>query len=90
MSEQDESLPEEFWETINQFLEIANSLEGKISIPQVHSAFLYASSCYTSKHLLNIAAEQSMSKEDCISELMTIYREMIENGTSHYNASPGS
>ena len=90
MSEQDEPLPEEFWKTIDQFLEAANSLEGKISISQVHSAFLYASSCYTSKHLLNIAAEQGMSKEDYISELITIYREMIENGTSHYKAPPDS
>ena len=78
-------MPEEFGKTINRFLDLATTLESELSVPQIHSAFLYASSCYTSKHLSKMAFDQGMTNEAYIDEMIGVYRDMIENGVNHYD-----
>jgi len=85
MDNPDQPMPEEFEETINRFLGLATNLESELSVPQIHSAFLYASSCYTSKHLSKMAADQGITNEAYIDEMIGVYRDMIENGVNHYD-----
>lgn len=90
MSEQSSGMPKEFWDTINRFLAVAESLETDLSIQQVHSAFLYASSCYSAKRFETICKERGETVEDSLNEIVDIYRDMITNGVKHYGSSTDS
>ena len=84
MTEEFQELPDEFWSTINAFLDVATGLEKTLGKDQIHSAFLYASSCYSSKFLCDKEIEHRGSTEELIEEYASIYKEMLRNGVQHY------
>jgi hypothetical protein len=90
MSDRSEEMPDQFYETVNKFLSVAEAFEADLSIDQIHSAFLYASSCYSAKHFSAMCAERGLTVDAEIQETVDIYREMLENGIRHYGPTIGS
>ena len=84
MSDRSEEMTDEFNDIVEKFMALAEALEAELSISQIHSAFLYASSCYSARHFSAMCAELGVTIGAEIRETVDIYREMLENGIRHY------
>lgn len=85
MSDRSEDMTDEFYAAVKKFMALAEALETDLSNSQIHSAFLYASSCYSAKHFSAMCAELGVTIGAEIQETVDIYREMLENGIRHYS-----
>ena len=85
MSSNPEKMSDEFWEAIQEFMSVAERLESRFSKAQIHSAFLYASSCYSAKFLADPLINHRDTTELLIAEYVAMYEDMLKNGVEHYD-----
>ena len=86
----DNKMSDEFWQTIDVFLSVAKRLEGRLSQAQIHSAFLYASACYSAKFLANPQIQHRKTTEHLVAEYVDMYSDMLKTGFKHYNDKPSA
>jgi len=90
MSNTPDKMSDEFWQTIEEFMSVAKRLEGHLSQAQIHSAFMYASACYSAKFLANPQIQHRKTTEHLMAEYAAMYSDMLKTGFEHYNAKPSA
>ena len=85
-----DKMSDEFWQTIDEFMSVAKRLEGRLSQAQIHSAFMYASACFSAKFLANPQIQHRKTTERLMAEYVDMYSDMLKTGVKHYNDKPSA
>lgn len=85
-----DKMSDEFWQTIDEFMNVAKRLEGRLSQSQIHSAFMYASASYSAKFLANPKIQHRKTTEHLMVEYADMYSDMLKTGFKHYNDKPSA
>lgn len=79
-----QEVPEEFWEAVDQFLELANRQAQELPVPRVSAAIMYAAARYNAFNAVLQDPALAEDAEEAIDYFCRQYRDMFkENLRSH-------